>query len=141
MGTEVALEIPPRREHLALVRLVVGATAAVGPPLTDRRIEDLKLAVSEACANAMDAQLRATSEASLRITIELDDESVAVTVSDHAGGFEPGAIDPLPSVTDPQRLRHERGLGLPLMRSLVDVVTFTPTDAGTAVRLEIQRSA
>jgi serine/threonine-protein kinase RsbW len=141
MGTEVALEIPPRREHLALVRLVVGATAALGPPITDRRIEDLKLAVSEACANAMDAQVRASSEASLRIAIDLDDDALIVTVTDHAGGFEPGAVDPLPSVTDPQRLRHERGLGLPLMRSLVDVVTFTPTDGGTAVRLELHVSA
>ena len=141
MGTEVALEIPPRREHLALVRLVVGATAALGPPITDRRIEDLKLAVSEACANAMDAQVRAGSEASLRIAIELDDDALVVTVTDHAGGFEPGAVDPLPSVTDPQRLRHERGLGLPLMRSLVDVVAFTPTDGGTAVRLELHVTA
>jgi serine/threonine-protein kinase RsbW len=141
MGTEVALEIPPHREHLALVRLVVGAAAALGPPITDRRIEDLKLAVTEACANAMDAQVRATSEASLRIAIDLDDDALVVTVTDHAGGFEPGAVDPLPSVTDPQRLRHERGLGLPLMRSLVDVVTFTPTDGGTAVRLELHVTA
>ena len=41
---------------------------------------------------------------------------VAVTVHDHAGGFAPDEVDPLPDADDPGRLRHERGLGLPLMR-------------------------
>ena len=47
-------------------------------------------------------------------------------------------MDPLPVATDPQRLRHERGLGIPLMRSLVDEVVFTPTLGGTAVRLVVR---
>ncbi|MDP1818822.1 MAG: ATP-binding protein [Acidimicrobiales bacterium] len=140
MRSEFALEIPPHREHLALVRLIVGGAAALSP-VGDRRLEDLKLAVSEACANAMDAQLRSGSDAPLRISVEVDDDAMVVTVTDHAGGFEPGALDPLPSVTDPQRLRHERGLGVPLMRSLADLVTFTKVADGTAVRLEIRAPA
>src|SRR3546814_12225440 len=51
----VDLEIPPRSDHLALVRLVVTAAAAVHGRLTDRRIDDLRLAVSEACAQPVDA--------------------------------------------------------------------------------------
>ena len=39
-------------------------------------------------------------------------------------GSSPDDVDPLPSVDDPGRLRHERGLGLPLMRSLAESVTF-----------------
>jgi anti-sigma regulatory factor (Ser/Thr protein kinase) len=70
--------------------------------------------------------------------IKVDDAEVAVTVTDHAGGFDPDDVLPIPSVTDPQRLRHERGLGLPLMRSLVDELTFTPTGDGTVVRLVVR---
>lgn len=141
MPSMVSLEVPARREHLALVRLVVGGAAALAPRPADRRIEDLKLAVSEACANAMDAQLRTGSDAPLHVDIEVDERTIAVTVTDHAGGFEPRTVDPLPSVTDPQRLSHERGLGLPLMRSLVDALTFTAVPGGTAVRLEIRDMA
>ncbi len=139
MASRVRLEIPPRRDHLALVRLVVSGTVAIDRPLPERRVEDLRLAVTEACANAVDAGQRRGTQDPLVIDLELDDDEVAVTVIDRAGGFDLGGLDPLPAATDPQRLTHERGLGISLMRSLVDDVTFTRTDDGTAVRLVVRR--
>lgn len=138
MGHSVELTIPARSDHLALVRLMVQAAASVDGRVPERRIDDLRLAVSEACANALDAQHKAGSDAPVHTIIELDDTEVAVTVTDHAGGFDVEAVDPIPPVTDPKRLRHERGLGIPLMRSLVDDVTFTRTKQGTAVRLVVR---
>ena len=140
MGWVVDLRIPPRSDHLALVRLVVESTARIGAVLADRRIDDLRLAVSEACANAFDAQAAAASDAPIAISIEVDDKpaAVTVTVTDHAGGFAIEDVDPLPPATDPGRLRHERGLGISLMRSLVDELTFTPTGDGTIVRLVVR---
>lgn len=135
MGRVVTLEIPPRSAHLALVRLVVDSVARIGGGLTDRRLDDLRLAVSEASANALDAQRSMGSDASVVVSIELDDDTVAVTVTDQAGGFAVDDVDPIPAATDPRRLGHERGLGIPLMRSLVDELSFTSTDRGTAVRL------
>ena len=137
MRRVIELQIPPRSDHLALVRLVVQSSAAIDRRVPESRIDDLRLAVSEACANALDAQEDTGSAAPVRISIELDEDLVAVTVTDHAGGFDVDGLDPIPSVTDPLRLRHERGLGIPLMRSLVDEVTFTRTADGTAVRLVV----
>lgn len=137
MGRTIHLEIPPRTDYLAVVRRVVAVAASVDDVLSDRRIDDLSLAVSEACANAIDAQRSAGSDAPVEVVIELMGQAVAVTVRDHAGGFAPDEVDPLPAADDPGRLRHERGLGLPLMESLTESVTFTPTDEGTAVRLEV----
>lgn len=137
MGRVVTLEIPPRTAHLALVRLVVDSAARIGGVLTDRRLDDLRLAVSEACANALDAQRAAESDASVLVAIELDEDAVTVTVTDHARGFEVHEVDPLPAATDPTRLRHERGLGIPLMRSLVDELTFASSELGTTVRLVV----
>jgi serine/threonine-protein kinase RsbW len=134
----VVLEIPPRRDHLALVRLVVSGTASIERLVPERRMEDLRLAVSEACANAVDAQLALGAEQPLVVQIEVARDHVAVSVTDHAGGFDPGEVAPAPRPTDPQRLRHERGLGIPLMHSQVDEVTFTPTGDGTTVRLVVR---
>ena len=137
MGHTIHLSIPPRNDHLALVRRVVSTAAGVVDDLTDRRIDDLSLAVSEACANAIDAQRAIGELTPVGIRIDLAPGAIAVTVTDHAGGFSPDALDPLPSVEDPGRLRHEHGLGLPLIRSLSESVTFARTDDGTAVRIEV----
>jgi anti-sigma regulatory factor (Ser/Thr protein kinase) len=134
----IHLEIPPRRDHLALVRGVITNAASIGHRLSQRRLEDLRLAVSEACANAIDAQERTDDGRPLEVQIEVDDNAIAVTITDHAGGFVPDDLTALPSATDPGRLRHERGLGILLMRSLADDVRFTATGEGTAVRLELK---
>ncbi|HEY9556046.1 MAG TPA: ATP-binding protein [Acidimicrobiales bacterium] len=134
----VDLEIPPRSDHLALVRLVVTAAAAVHGRLTDRRIDDLRLAVSEACANAVDAVRAADGDGQILVRIELGDSELAVTVTDRAGGFDLAAVTEIPGATEPGRLHHERGLGIPLMRSLVDDVVFNSTGDGTAVRLAVR---
>lgn len=138
MARAVDLEIPARRDHLALVRLVVTAAAAVDGRLSDRRIDDLRLAVSEACANAVDALAKAGIDAPVLLHIDLSGDDVAVTVTDRAGGFEPAAVEPIPGATEPGRLGHERGLGIPLMRSLTDEVAFTRTGKGTSVRLAVR---
>jgi anti-sigma regulatory factor (Ser/Thr protein kinase) len=138
MSSVVELVIPPRSDHLALVRIVIEIAASIDRQIPERRIDDLRLAVSEAAANAVDAQLASGREAPVHISIELEEDLVAVTVTDHAGGFDVEDLDPIPPVTDPSRLRHERGLGIPLMRSLVDEITFTRTPDGTAVRLVVR---
>lgn len=135
MARVVELEIPPRSDHLVLVRILVEATAAIDGRLSQRRMHDLRLAVSEAAANAADAQHAAGSALPVQVRVELDDAGIAVTVTDHAGGFDPDEVTPIPAATDPNRLRHERGLGIPLMRSLVDELRFDQTADGTAVRL------
>lgn len=144
-ATTVRLEIPPRRDHLALVRLVVSGTLSIERQMADR-VEDLLLAVTEACANAIQGQRRLGREDQIQVVIELGVSSgedpgrdeVVVTVVDHGGGFDPGDLSPLPPATDPGRLRHESGLGLTLMRGHVDEVRFTPTSDGTAVQLIIR---
>lgn len=135
MARVVELEIPPRSDHLVLVRILVEAVAAIDGRLSQRRMHDLRLAVSEAAANACDAQQAAGSTMPVHVRVELDEAAIAVTVTDHAGGFDPAEVTPIPAATDATRLRHERGLGIPLMRSLVDEVRFDQTEDGTAVRL------
>ena len=138
MGQHVELEIPPRSDHLARVRLAVQTAASVDGHVPEPRVDDLRLAVSEACANAFDAHEAVGSEAPVLVAIDVDEDQIAVTVTDRAGGFDVDDLAPIPSVTDPLRLRHERGLGIPLMRALVDEVTFTRTADGTAVRVVVR---
>jgi anti-sigma regulatory factor (Ser/Thr protein kinase) len=88
----------------------------------------------------VDAHRDSGDQRPIEIEIESSPGRVAVTVTDHAGGFDPQELAPLPSITDPGRLRHERGLGLSLMRSHVDELEFRPTADGTAVTLVVLSS-
>jgi anti-sigma regulatory factor (Ser/Thr protein kinase) len=133
----VELEMPARPEYLAVVRSVVTEIAEAASGLPSGRIDDLRLAVTEACANAIDATRRAGLDrsGSINLSCELDGDRVVVEVHDSAGGFDPDALVPHPPVTKPDRLKFERGLGVPLMRALADEVTFRRVDGGTTVRL------
>jgi anti-sigma regulatory factor (Ser/Thr protein kinase) len=134
----VELTIPPLSHYLALVRLVVANAALSEGSLSNDQMDDLALAVSEACANAVDSERAHGSSQPIRIVVELGEHGVAVTVTDHGGGFvAPAPTAPMPAVGDPQHLRHERGLGIPLMRRLADDVSFRATAEGTAVRLVV----
>ena len=60
-------------------------------------------------------------------------ERFEVCVADGGSGFDPEDLPEHPPVTDPDRLNFERGLGIPLIRSLVDDVRFESGPDGTSV--------
>ena len=141
MAECVELEVPASNEYLAVVRTVTATLAAVASQLPDARIDDLRLAVTEACANAIDAERRKPDDHQrpIRLTLEVDGDKVAVEVHDEGGGFDPDALTAHPPPNRPERLAFERGLGIPLMRALADDVEFRSDGEGTTVRLVIAR--
>ena len=134
---EVRLEIPARVEYLGLARQVVAAAAAVEPRFRDERIDDLRVAVSEATTNAIAAHALFDGDELIVIRCNLDDDRIEVAVLDKAGGFDPHDVRSAPDATAADRLEWEHGLGLPLMRTLADETDIEATDGGTTVRLVV----
>ncbi len=138
----VELSLPSDPRYLALVRVVVGAAAEVTPSLSDARVADLKLVATELFANAMEANWRAArvrtsaaepdaaEVATVRVRCVVRDDDVELTVTDLGPGLEDTG-DPHPPVEDPERLEHERGLGLPLIQYLADRVDYDTGPEGT----------
>lgn len=134
-GGVIELEIPARPEFVGLARLVVSSLASSRRALADDRIDDLKLAVSEACTNAIEAHADIDADERVLVRWQERDDRLEVSVEDRGRGFDPEQLPEHPPVTDPQRLNFERGLGIPLIRTLVDDVSFEPSDQGTAVHM------
>ncbi|MDP9388903.1 MAG: ATP-binding protein [Actinomycetota bacterium] len=131
----IELEIPARPEYVGLARLVVSSLASSRRALADERVDDLKLAVSEACTNAIEAHAVVDVDDRVMVRWSEGDDRLQVEVEDQGHGFDLGELPEHPPVTDPDRLNFERGLGIPLIRTLVDEVDFDPSEAGTSVRM------
>lgn len=138
---EVELEIPARPEYLLLVRQVVAAAAALEPTFDDDRIDDLRLAVSEAATNAIEAHAMLDPNDRIVVRCNLADDRIEVEVQDVGSGFDPSAQAGAPDAEHPDRLTWERGLGIPLMRVLADEAEISSGEEGTAVRLVVYTPA
>jgi serine/threonine-protein kinase RsbW len=131
----VELEIPARTEFVALARLVVSSFAYSSAGLAEDRIDDLKLAVSEACTNAIEAHDDIRTDERVLIRCGGVESTLEVEVEDRGNGFDAHRVSQAPPLADPDRLTFERGLGIPLIRALADEVDFSSTDGGTTVRI------
>jgi len=137
---EVALRVPAKSDYVALVRVVLAAAAAIDPESRDDRIDDLRVAVSEAVTNAVESHKSAGTDSHIEVRCMTSGHHVEVTVRDRGPGFDPDNVAELPDVESPDRLFFEHGLGIPLMRRLVDKTDIETGDEGTLVRLVIDTS-
>ena len=136
---EVRLEIPARPEYLGLARQVVAAAAAVEPTFRDERIDALRIAVSEATTNAIEAHADLDRDERIVIRCNLEADQIEVEVVDRGAGFD-AELPAMPDPTGADRLDQERGLGLPLIRVLADEAEIRSDEGGTAVRLVVYRT-
>lgn len=131
----VQLTIPAKPDYVGLVRLAVSGIAnRMGFSYDD--IEDLKLAVSEACTNAVD-HAYVGGDGDIEISYRLFSDRLEIQVLDRGNSFDvsevekrTGPISLEPSMT----AVRERGLGLFLMKTLMDDVHITG-DNGVIVQL------
>jgi serine/threonine-protein kinase RsbW len=109
------------RDRLAIVRNFV-AQAGRDLGLDSCAIDDMKLAVDEACTNIVEHAYGGQGGA-LEIEIKPIDGGAQVTIRDWGAAFDPKAV-PSPDVTAPLEQRPLGGLGLYLMRQMMDQVDF-----------------
>ena len=138
---DVAIEIPPKPEYVALVRHVVGAAARMGG-LSPDLVDNVKLAVSEAATNAVTMTQRAQSGEHVEVRAEIEGDRLLVQVTDR-GSYEEAMRTLESGDTDPSSLdfSFERGLSLPLIQGLVDEFEIEPREGGgSVVRMTIIES-
>ena len=122
-------------DYRPIVGMIVAEAAALEPPPSEQRLADLRVAVTEACSNAVKVHRPEALDEPVIVSGHLDDRGFVVEVRDRGPGFDPGQLEPLPEPTDPERLEHESGLGVELIRELADDVSFRAVEGGTVVSM------
>ena len=128
-GRTVRLRIPARPEYIALCRLALMGISRLRP-LSEEVVEDLKLALTEACTNSVRHAYGDTPNGGLvEIVYELHPDKLAIEVTDDGGGFDPEAR------REAAESLAEGGLGISIIRAIADEVEIGPQPHGKGSRL------
>ncbi len=115
----VSLSIPALSEFVGVARLAISGVAS-RLNFSVEQIEDIKVAVTEACANAVQYAYgnngREHTEKTVDISCTTFNDRLEVTVSDSGLGFDP-KNPPAPDKSDGHT---HLGLGITFMRTLMD---------------------
>ena len=125
-SSEVRLTIPAKAEYVLLGRLALSGVTRMRP-LDEETINDLKLAVTEACTNSVRHAYRENGGI-VDIVYELHDDRLVVEVSDDGAGFDPNRLVEAGEVT-------EGGLGIAIIRAVVDEFEVGERQDGRGSRL------
>ena len=124
-------------------RVVRASAAELGDTFgfDSERIEDLKLAVSEAVNNAIDHGSKRQAHLPIDVSFNVCGDHLEVRVTDHGTGVE--RIDWSRRVIEEDNLDMGtlRGFGMYLISSLVDQCEVTSSSDGTVMTLRLFRKA
>ncbi len=125
---DLELTLPARAENVAVIRHVIGGVGEA-LELDPEVLADVKLALSEACANAVVHAYLEEGGGLMDVSLDVQDAALAFVVRDHGSGMSPRADSP------------GLGVGLPLIASLTESLELSSgADGGTEVRMTFARA-
>jgi serine/threonine-protein kinase RsbW len=104
------------------------------------RIDEVRMAVVEACINALEHSRAVDREVYVTFEVlgEKDPETLRITVRDTGVGFSPEDLAE-PTIEDKLKSQRKRGWGLKIIRGLMDDVEIRSNPSGTTVVMSKSR--
>ncbi len=131
----VRLEIPAQSAYVAIARLAITSLGrATG--VDEEKLDDLKIAISESCANAVLCVQESGVQSPIDIAFTAGADALEVVVS-HAGEIRG---DLTAADADSHGFSTQRVMSMALLRSLVDELDLSPrAGGGMQARLLLRR--
>lgn len=129
----IRLTIPAKAEYIGLCRLALAGLLRVRP-IPEETLAELKLALTEACSNAVRHAYVDGVPGQVKVVFRLGPDRLVVDVLDDGQGFKPR--EPRANGED----FDESGLGLAIIRSLTDDVEMHEGENGRGARLRFSKS-
>lgn len=116
------LIVKSRTENLSLIRDFISSKAS-DAGLTKEDIENIMLAVDEACTNIIRHAYKSFPDGEILIKLEYDSDKLHISIIDHGTTFNPDTV-PDPDLQKYYRNGRVGGLGMYLMKTLMDDVKY-----------------
>ncbi|MDP9417917.1 MAG: ATP-binding protein [Actinomycetota bacterium] len=133
----VELRFSPLPAHVRTARLVAAAVARRAG-LDDAVLDEVRLAVGEACSRAVELHRRHCPSDPVTVTLDDGGSAFAVAVADRVSQDPKAAEHPLETITNEADLDTEAlpaGVGLAVITGLVDDLEVEPVNGGAVVRM------
>jgi serine/threonine-protein kinase RsbW len=112
----IRLTFPAKPDYLLLARLALSGLARE-LPVGDELLADLKLAVTEACGNAV-RHAYDGGDGAVTVVFLVTGDRLDMIVEDQ--GVGPDALEPREPAVEPFSVPLESGMGMPIIRAIVD---------------------
>ena len=135
-SSEMELTIPMLPE----MELAAGKTAAAAAEfmgLEKDKVEEIRLALIEACINAIEHSN--SKERKVHISFSMGEEELVITIQDFGEGFEVDDMRQHLEERASDKTLLKRGWGLTIMEELMDVVEVISSKKGTTIRMVKRR--
>jgi serine/threonine-protein kinase RsbW len=116
------LKVKSKTENLSEIRDFVSTNASAAG-IAPANIDNIILAVDEACTNIIRHAYKLSPQGEIIIRIDYDEEKFTITIIDYGKSFEPDRV-PRPDLQKYYREHRVGGLGMYLMKSLMDDVEY-----------------
>lgn len=132
----VELLLSPLPAHVRTARLVVVA-AARRAGLDDGLVDELRLALGEACSRAVGLHVRHAPDQPVRVTVDDRPGSLVVTVTDVGPAAGPAPDDVVEDLFGDGASEDlvDPDVALAVLTGLLDGVEIAPTDRGTTITM------
>ena len=115
------------------------AQAARDAGMDDSAIYAVELSMDEACTNVIEHAYEGMDGGEIECTCDTDDKNLTIIIHDHGKSFDPASIA-LPDLDADLESRPVGGLGVFLMKKLMDEVRFEPLgEAGNVLTMKKRR--
>ncbi len=135
----VEFSIPCMSDYVGVVRLAVSGLAT-RMNFSIEEIEDIKIAVSEACTNSVQYAFDKPENERVFISFNLFKDKLEIIVKDNGKGFETNQLERIPieerNIDDIDESIPRLGLGITFIKSLMDETKITSEPGkGTTIQM------
>ena len=118
------MQFAAKFEYLDEIREFVGEIARKGG-FSDKDVYNIQLATDEAASNIIEHAYENMPDGILELSCGVNQNVITIVLVDHGESFDPSEV-PLPDLKADLSNRKIGGLGIFLMRKLMDEVTYEP---------------
>ena len=131
IDTNVDLSIPMQPD-MEVIATSVAESIGTFIGLDHNKVDEIKIAVVEACINAFEHSKSA--EQRISVSFSMDEKGLMISINDGGEGFD--MDDAMAEIAEKRSEGiGDRGWGLTLIHELMDEVSIASTDNGTLVKM------